>query len=158
VAKGKKRGVLGAKPEKIEKARAGDELEEGRLLFQRIRLPALFVPDFSLLPGIATTINTARPKSQLALTRAANSGRRIFLVRQRNPEEDDPTLEGCFSLGVVAKLAQVRETAILSEASALVEGIAWGEMRAAGSVEGYWECLVQLLDEHSRLARIMHQA
>ncbi|HSN98971.1 MAG TPA: endopeptidase La [Candidatus Nanopelagicales bacterium] len=77
---------------------------------ERRSLPVLSLRDTVLFPGIATPITVGRLKTLRAVEaalRAEGEDKRLFAVAQRDGAEE-PTAEGLYQVGVVAKITQVQ--------------------------------------------------
>src|SRR5512137_2482137 len=70
-------------------------------------LPVVPLRDMVVFPRMKSAFVVGRPASVAALQRALEeSGRRIFLVTQRDPQQDEPGANDVFSVGVVATVLQ----------------------------------------------------
>ncbi|WP_437678100.1 endopeptidase La [Sorangium sp. So ce131] len=77
---------------------------------ERRSMPVLSLRDTVLFPGIATPITVGRLKTLRAVEaalRMEGEDKRIFAVAQRDAAEE-PTPAGLFSVGVIARIAQVQ--------------------------------------------------
>ena len=87
------------------------------------RLPVLPLRDVVLFPYVVMPLLIGRAQSLTAVDAAANDGNVVFLVAQRNAEEQDPAAADLFRVGVVARLMQVVRLPN-GTTKILVEGIA----------------------------------
>lgn len=71
-------------------------------------LPLLPIRDVVLFPGMILPVAIGREKSVKALEMAVEKyGRRLFLVTQKSPDVEDPSLEQLYSVGTVGEVVQV---------------------------------------------------
>lgn len=70
-------------------------------------LPVLALRGLVLFPGMILQFDAGRKKSILALHEAMEQNQEIFLVAQRDLEDNDPDLEQVFQVGVIAKIKQI---------------------------------------------------
>ena len=94
---------------------------------KRLRVPAVALRGLTVLPGMVVHFDLNRGKSILAVEKAMMSDQRIFLVAQRDVEEDEPDFEGVYHMGC---LAQIRQVTRLPEnvTRVLVEGTERGRL------------------------------
>ena len=70
-------------------------------------LPAVPLRDMVVFPRMKAAFVVGRPASVTALKRALEeSGKRLFLVTQRDPQQDEPGPEDVYEIGVVATVLQ----------------------------------------------------
>ena len=70
-------------------------------------LPVVPLRDMVVFPRMKSAFVVGRPASVSALQRAlAETGSRIFLVAQRDPQQDEPGPDDIFAVGVVATILQ----------------------------------------------------
>ena len=74
------------------------------------RMPVLALRGLAVFPDQTVHFDVGRQKSVLALDDAMKKDQNIFLVPQRNIVDNDPGLDGLYSIGVVAKVKQVLRT------------------------------------------------
>ena len=65
-------------------------------------LPLLPVKDIVVFPYMVLPLFVSREKSVKSLEEALSKDRMIFLVAQKNPTEDDPSIEDLYGVGTVA--------------------------------------------------------
>ena len=93
----------------------------------RLRIPAVALRGLTVLPGMVVHFDLNRGKSILAVEKAMMSDQRIFLVAQRDAEENEPDFDGVYQMGC---LAQIRQITRLPEnvMRVLVEGTERGKL------------------------------
>src|SRR3972149_9269722 len=70
-------------------------------------LPVVPLRDMVVFPRMKSAFVVGRPASVAALQRALEeTGKRIFLVAQRDPQQDEPGDDDIYSVGVVATILQ----------------------------------------------------
>ncbi len=77
---------------------------------ERLTLPVIPLRDTVLFPAVAAPITAGRLKTLRAVEaalRAEGSDKHVFAVAQRDTAED-PTAEGLYAVGVIARVAQVQ--------------------------------------------------
>lgn len=70
-------------------------------------MPVLALRGLVLFPNMVLHFDVAREKSMLALNEAMQSSRQIFLVTQRDVQDDDPDFKDLYRVGVVAEVRQI---------------------------------------------------
>ena len=71
------------------------------------RLPVLALRGLAVFPDQTVHFDVGRPKSIKALEEAMKRDQNIMLVPQRDIVDNDPSLEGLYTIGTVAKVKQV---------------------------------------------------
>ncbi len=71
------------------------------------RLPLLPLRDIVVFPNMIVPLFVGREKSVVALEQAMASDKRIFLLTQLDPAEDDPNADDLYDLGVIANVLQL---------------------------------------------------
>ena len=88
-------------------------------------LPAVALRGMTILPGMIAHFDVSRGRSIRAIEEAMMGEQNIFLVTQRNIEEDDPQIEGLYQVGIIAKIKQV-----IKMQNGIVRILVEGERRA----------------------------
>ena len=70
-------------------------------------MPLLPLRGLTCFPSVNLHFEVGRKKSVAALNYAMEHGRRIFLVTQKNILDEDPSADGLYPVGCVARIAQV---------------------------------------------------
>ncbi len=70
-------------------------------------LPMLALRGLACFPSVTLHFEVGRKKSVKALNAAMEQGRKIFLVTQKNITEEEPSEDGLYKVGCVAKIVQV---------------------------------------------------
>ncbi len=90
-----------------------------------VRLPAIALRGLVVFPSNVIHFEVGRAKSIAAIDAAIEGGNSLFLVTQKDMEQDDPTMQDLYSYGVVAEIKQV-----LRVSDELVRVIVEGRYRA----------------------------
>lgn len=69
--------------------------------------PLLPLRDIVVFPGMIVPLFVGRDKSVLALEKAMEADKEIFLVAQLDPAEDDPAQDQLYDMGVIATIMQL---------------------------------------------------
>ena len=70
-------------------------------------MPVLALRGLVLFPNMILHFDVGREKSVLALNEAIGGNRKIFLVAQRDLQDDDPDRAQLYDVGVVAEVRQI---------------------------------------------------
>lgn len=70
-------------------------------------LPAIALRGMTILPGMVAHFDVSRPKSVKAVENAMLRDQNIFLVTQRDIEEEEPDQSGLYKIGIIATVKQV---------------------------------------------------
>ena len=70
----------------------------------RIYMPAVPLRGMTVLPGMITHLDIKREKSVAALERAMREDSLLFLITQRDIDEEEPSAAGLFTYGTVAEV------------------------------------------------------
>jgi len=110
-------------------------------------LPLLPLRDIVVFPNMIVPLFVGRDKSVVALEKAMDANKEIFLVAQLDPAEDDPVRDQLYDLGVVATVLQ-----LLKLPDGTVRVLVEGKQRARHlsldeKSDGYVLAEVELLEE-----------
>ena len=70
-------------------------------------LPLLPLRDIVVFPGMITPLFVGRDKSIKALEAVMDKDKHIFIVTQKNPEDDDPSTDQIYDIGCLGKVVQL---------------------------------------------------
>ncbi len=70
-------------------------------------LPLLPLRDIVVFPHMIVPLFVGRDKSVVALEKAMEADKEIFLVSQLDPAEDDPDRDALYDMGVIATVLQL---------------------------------------------------
>ncbi len=71
------------------------------------KLPAVALRGMTILPEMVTHFDVSRVKSLKAIERALTQSQRLFVVAQRDPDEDAPGQDDVFSMGTIVEIRQI---------------------------------------------------
>ena len=74
---------------------------------QPVCLPVLPLRGVVMFPQNILNLDVGREKSSCAIEYAMKHNRKIFIVSQKNIQEEDPSFDGLYRVGVVAEIQQV---------------------------------------------------
>lgn len=100
------------------------------------QLPTVALRGLTILPGMVAHFDVSRKKSIKAVEEAMMDEQEIFLLTQKNPEEEEPTAENLYSIGLVAEIKQVIKMPN-DLVRVLVEGIERAELNCFTETEEY---------------------
>lgn len=80
--------------------------EENKTTINRI-LPAVALRGMTILPGAIIHFDLNRNKSIAAIEQAMVTGNRIFLITQRNADDEEPSFEQLYHVGTIAIIKQI---------------------------------------------------
>ena len=71
------------------------------------RLPAVALRGMTVLPGMVAHFDVSRERSVHAIEQAMMGEQKIYLISQINPENDEPSVEDLYKIGVIAEIKQI---------------------------------------------------
>ena len=113
---------------------------------ERTELPLLPLRDVVVYPHMVIPLFVGRDKSIQALDLAMESDRRIFLVAQRNAQDDDPGADDLYQLGTVANILQLLKLPD-GTVKVLVEGGQRALMYSMHNHDKHASAVIDLLEE-----------
>ncbi len=72
-----------------------------------MKLPAVALRGMTILPGMIAHFDVSREKSIKAVEEAMMGEQRIFLVTQRDAEQEEPGIGDLYKIGIIAEIKQV---------------------------------------------------
>ena len=99
-------------------------------------LPVIPLKGLIIFPQMVLHFDVGRPKSVAALEQSMAANQKLFLVAQRDPEQEDPTPEELYDVGTIATIKQVMNLPG-ENIRVLVEGESRGVMENVLRNEGY---------------------
>lgn len=101
-------------------------------------LPAVALRGMAILPEMVVHFDISRDRSIQAVERAMMEDERIFLVTQKDADDDNPALEDLYQVGCIARIKQVIKLP-KNILRVLVEGIDRAELIALNKEDPYLE-------------------
>ena len=84
-------------------------MSEGNKITINRMLPTVALRGMTVLPGAIIHFDLNREKSVAAIEQAMVTGGRVFLITQKNTEDNDPSFEQLYHVGTVAWVKQITE-------------------------------------------------
>ncbi len=100
------------------------------------QLPTVALRGLTILPGMVAHFDVSREKSIRAVEETMMGEQEIFLVTQRDPEEEEPVAENLYTIGLIAEVKQVIKMQN-NIVRVLVEGIERAELSSFLETEDY---------------------
>ena len=82
-------------------------MSEGNKITINRMLPTVALRGMTVLPGAIIHFDLNREKSVAAIEQAMVTGGRVFLITQKNTEDNDPSFEQLYHVGTVALVKQI---------------------------------------------------
>ena len=113
-----------------------------------IKMPAIALRGMTILPGMIAHFDISREKSLKAVEASMNQNQEIYLVTQKDAEQENPTLDDLYQVGIIAEIKQV-----IKMQNNIVRVLAEGKVRADiiafTECEEYLEAGVEVLEDMS---------
>ncbi len=107
-------------------------------------LPVLPLRDIVVFPHMIVPLFVGREKSIKALEEVMREDKRILLVAQKNPADDDPSIDAIYEVGTLAQVLQLLKLPD-GTVKVLVEGVERAKVVRFTSHADYFEAEVKLL-------------
>jgi ATP-dependent Lon protease len=107
-------------------------------------LPVLPLRDIVVFPHMIVPLFVGREKSIKALEEVMREDKRILLVAQRNPADDDPSIDAIYDVGTLAQVLQLLKLPD-GTVKVLVEGTERAKVERFTDHANYFEAEVKLL-------------
>ncbi len=122
------------------------------------RMPLLPVRDLVIFPEMVLPLYIGRKRSLKAVESAIEHDRYIFVAAQKDPLEDDPGMDGIFSVGTACRILR-HMTQPDGNIRVLLQGIKKGKIRRfLQSKECYHVLIDEITDQEITKVEIEHQA
>lgn len=108
-------------------------------------VPVIPIRDGIVFPHTESILTFGRQKSLAALESAFNGERIVCFVLQKNPKQNEPTIDDLYSLGTVAHIERMIRTD--GEVNALVKGLSRAKIISYDERAGYFLARIEELDE-----------
>lgn len=117
------------------------------MLMDRFELPMVALRGLTVVPNMIIHFDLSREMSKKAVEQALNERQRIFLVPQRNENEEKSTIETLFRMGTIASIKQVTKLPN-NIVRVMVEGVSRAKLIELNENEGkYFSALVEEINE-----------
>ena len=74
---------------------------------KKITMPAVALRGLTVLPGMVQHFDISREKSVRAVETAMMGDQKVYLVTQRNPQQEVPTAADLYQMGTVSQIKQI---------------------------------------------------
>ena len=74
---------------------------------KKITMPAVALRGLTILPGMVQHFDISREKSVRAVETAMMGDQKVYLVTQRNPQQEVPTAADLYQMGTVSQIKQI---------------------------------------------------
>jgi ATP-dependent Lon protease len=105
---------------------------------KREKLPVLPLRDIVVFPHMIVPLFVGREKSIKALEEVMRDDKRILLVAQKNPGDDDPAMDAIYDVGTLAQVLQLLKLPD-GTVKVLIEGTERAKVEAMSNANGYFE-------------------
>ncbi|MCD7884981.1 MAG: endopeptidase La [Lachnospiraceae bacterium] len=109
-------------------------------------LPVIPLRALTVFPSMILSFDISREKSIRAIEGAMTADQTIFLVTQKNPDENDPGLPSLYEVGVAAKILNVAKLP-KNVIRVRVEGLTRARLVSASDENGILFARIQTIDE-----------
>jgi len=114
---------------------------------ERFELPMVALRGLTVMPNMMIHFDLSRDMSKKAVERALNADQRIFLIPQRDENEEKSTTETLFGVGTIAVIKQVSKLMNNIE-RIMVEGVSRARLIMLSENEGeYFSAFVEEINE-----------
>ncbi len=111
---------------------------------KREKLPVLPLRDIVVFPHMIVPLFVGREKSIKALEEVMRDDKRIMLVAQKNPGDDDPAMDAIYDVGTLAQVLQLLKLPD-GTVKVLIEGSERAKIESLSNANGYFEAEVSSL-------------
>ncbi|MDQ4420097.1 endopeptidase La [Sphingobium sp. DEHP117] len=111
-----------------------------------MQFPLLPLRDIVVFPQMIVPLFVGRDKSVVALEKAMEADKEIFLVSQLDPAEDEPDRDALYDMGVIATVLQLLKLPD-GTVRVLVEGKQRARLQAVSDADGYVSAEVEAAEE-----------
>ena len=103
----------------------------------KVKMPMIPLRDVVIFPNTVSTLFVGREKSIFSLEDALRSNKKIFLIAQNSPSNEEPTIKDLPSIGTISTLLQMIKLPD-GTVKILVEGIQRAKLDDISTSEGYF--------------------
>ncbi len=103
----------------------------------KIKMPMIPLRDVVIFPNTVSTLFVGREKSIFSLEDALRSNKKIFLIAQNSPSNEEPTIKDLPQIGTISTLLQMIKLPD-GTVKILVEGIQRARLQDISTSEGYF--------------------
>ena len=118
---------------------------ERKSMKPKVKMPMIPLRDVVIFPNTVSTLFVGREKSIFSLEDALRSNKKIFLIAQNLPSNEEPTIKDLPKIGTLSTLLQMIKLPD-GTVKILVEGIQRAELKKITTSEGYF-AEIEKIDE-----------
>jgi ATP-dependent Lon protease len=118
---------------------------ESENLKPKVKMPMIPLRDVVIFPNTVSTLFVGREKSIFSLEDALRSNKKIFLIAQNSPSNEEPSIKDLPKIGTLSTLLQMIKLPD-GTVKILVEGIQRAELKKITTDEGYF-AEIEKIDE-----------
>jgi len=111
----------------------------------KVKMPMIPLRDVVIFPNTVSTLFVGREKSIFSLEDALRSNKKIFLIAQNSPSNEEPTIKDLPKIGTLSTLLQMIKLPD-GTVKILVEGIQRAELKKITTNDGYF-AEIEKIDE-----------
>tara|TARA_Y100000992_G_scaffold271685_1_gene212776 strand:- start:55 stop:2370 length:2316 start_codon:yes stop_codon:yes gene_type:complete len=111
----------------------------------KVKMPMIPLRDVVIFPNTVSTLFVGREKSIFSLEDALRSNKKIFLIAQNSPSNEEPTIKDLPKIGTLSTLLQMIKLPD-GTVKILVEGIQRAELKKITTNQGYF-AEIEKIDE-----------
>ena len=111
----------------------------------KVKMPMIPLRDVVIFPNTVSTLFVGREKSIFSLEDALRSNKKIFLIAQNSPSNEEPTIKDLPKIGTLSTLLQMIKLPD-GTVKILVEGIQRAELKKITTDDGYF-AEIEKIDE-----------
>ena len=112
----------------------------------KINIPTVALRGLCIYPGILFHFDIGRPRSIKAIEKAMSEGQEVFLVTQREIDNDDPSKKALYEIGTLCRICQVLRVPG-DTLRVLVEGLSRAHLDDIHDVDPYISSTITLVDD-----------
>ena len=110
-----------------------------------ISIPLLPLRDIVVFPGMITPLFVGREKSISALKSIMEKDKQIFLVTQKNPQDDNPSPDDIYNIGCIGKVIQLLKLPD-GTVKVLIEAVQKAEIQKYTQIEDFFVAEVKTIE------------
>ena len=110
---------------------------ESENLKPKVKMPMIPLRDVVIFPNTVSTLFVGREKSIFSLEDALRSNKKIFLIAQNSPSNEEPSIKDLPNIGTLSTPLQMIKLPD-GTVKILVEGIQRAELKKITTDEGYF--------------------
>lgn len=110
------------------------------------QIPLVPLRGLTVFPGMAVHFDVVRKKSIEGIQQAMLAGQKVFLIRQKDDNQEEPSVEEFYKTGVIAEIRQMVRVP-KKGLRVMVYGEKRATLREMRETQGYWEANISICTE-----------